>query len=79
MQWMTPKEALERHYRKEIFLPTPQFYEMTRLKDVFFIVQLKSLMSLRRKLGIELFCAQYFTLDDGFLLSLPGNNDRMNS
>ena len=76
---MTAKDALGQHFSNAMFLPSPQFYEFSRLKEVSSVAQLQKLLNLRRQLGIERFCPQYFATDDGFMVTFPGSSFKYDS
>lgn len=72
VQWMSPKELLERDERKELKLPPPQKYEVARLDKINDIEGVIRFAKDRNKLGTALFYPIFYRAKDGIILLYPG-------
>lgn len=71
--WRTPTEYLEMS-KEEIFLPPPQFYEFSRLRNIKDIDALKTFAINREPEGLALHMPVQYRCSDGIALVLPGDD-----
>lgn len=69
---MSPKELLELNDRKELILPPPQRYELSRLEKIGEIEAVITFAKNRNKLGTTLFYPIVHRTKDGPIIVYPG-------
>jgi nucleoside diphosphate-linked moiety X motif protein 19 len=72
-EWSTADQLLNKHLAGETTLMPPQFYELSRLRDIHTIEDIQTLIELRRKLGIERWFPHIIDTNEGMTSVLPGD------
>ncbi|XP_013105027.2 acyl-coenzyme A diphosphatase NUDT19 isoform X1 [Stomoxys calcitrans] len=72
--WKTPAEYLQQHFKKEIWLPPPQFYELSRLLNYSELEQFKKFAQKRSAEGLEAILPIERKCNDSRVNLLPGDD-----
>ncbi|XP_075150245.1 acyl-coenzyme A diphosphatase NUDT19-like [Haematobia irritans] len=72
--WKTPAEYLQLHFKKEIWLPPPQFYELSRLLNFNELEEVKKFAQQRATEGIEVTLPIENKCNDCRVNLLPGDD-----
>uniref|UniRef100_A0A182JHK4 Uncharacterized protein n=1 Tax=Anopheles atroparvus TaxID=41427 RepID=A0A182JHK4_ANOAO len=72
--WDTPEGLLEAHRAEKLWLAPPQTYELARLSYVYDIDQIVRFAAERNRHGSTLLCPVQFTVADGVVFTLPGDD-----
>ncbi|XP_030376826.1 nucleoside diphosphate-linked moiety X motif 19 isoform X2 [Scaptodrosophila lebanonensis] len=71
--WRSPLEYLQRALAKQLWLPPPQFYELSRCLNFKTLETLREFAEKRADKGVVLFHPVLFKCSDGWVQLLPGD------
>uniref|UniRef100_A0A1I8MI79 Nudix hydrolase domain-containing protein n=1 Tax=Musca domestica TaxID=7370 RepID=A0A1I8MI79_MUSDO len=72
--WRTPAEYLQQHFTKEIWLPPPQIYELSRLLNFTQLEDVKNFALQRRHEGLDVTLPIEYKCKDARVNLLPGDD-----
>ncbi|XP_058125439.1 acyl-coenzyme A diphosphatase NUDT19-like [Anopheles ziemanni] len=72
--WDTPAALLEAHRAEKLWLAPPQMYELTRLSHLYDIDQIVRFAIERNRKGSTVLCPVQYTVSDGVVFVLPGDD-----
>ncbi|KAG8230802.1 hypothetical protein J437_LFUL010581 [Ladona fulva] len=72
LKWSTPTELLENHSLQKLWLPPPQFYELSRIRDNFTKIQ-KAMEHSSSWVGCDRWMPVEIKANDGRVYLLPGD------
>ncbi|XP_059179964.1 nucleoside diphosphate-linked moiety X motif 19 [Centropristis striata] len=72
-QWSTPSEVLKSFKAQEVWIPPPQFYELSRMCRVPLLKDLHNFSSRRATEGCEMWLPVVLQKDDPYISLLPGD------
>ncbi|KAF5283390.1 hypothetical protein FQA39_LY04766 [Lamprigera yunnana] len=74
LQWATPQEYIEEKLKKSITLLVPQFYEISRLNNIYDINYLAKFSQERGRKGLQPYFPYQVGTDNGNCFILPGDD-----
>lgn len=74
LKWCTPSDIIDEHTNEGVFLAPPQFYELSRLKNLNKFDEVERFAKQREILGIERWMPVISTYSDGAISLLPGDD-----
>ena len=73
MRWGDPDEILTEHHKGDIVLAPPQVYELTRMRTVSAMSELRDFSKRLEPMGVNTWLPVIYPCSDGFVSVLPGD------